>query len=31
MHDTLPEGTRSVSVREFLTEVQDILVNANLI
>jgi hypothetical protein len=31
LHDTSPEGARSVSVKEFLAEVQDILVNANLI
>ena len=31
IHDTLPEGAQSVSVKEFLAEVQDILVNANLI
>ncbi|MBS1249401.1 MAG: hypothetical protein MAG431_00980 [Chloroflexi bacterium] len=31
LHDTSPEGVRSVSVEEFLDEVQDILVKANLI
>ncbi len=31
MHDHSPEGARPVSVDEFLAEVQDILVNADLI
>jgi hypothetical protein len=31
MHDASPEGARAVSVEEFLAEVQDILVKANLI
>ena len=31
MHDHSPEGAQSVSVNEFLAEVQDILVNADLI
>ena len=31
MHDTSPEGARTVKVEEFLAEVQDILVKANLV
>lgn len=31
MHDTSPNGARPASIDDFLAEVQDILVNANLI